>query len=408
MKNAAVAANETPAPPRSPTSDTSAVGLFGRAALIAFAVMSGVANGTLSPLLPQIEREFGTVHGNVTVTMALTVLGLGILLGSLLGGWLSDRFSRRLVMAISALVYGAAGCGIIFATSLEHVIVGRFILGIALGTMGVATFAVIGDFWDENGRNLWSGLIPAAGALAGMGLSVVAGMMADTSWRGSFLIYGVGFIAAMLSLAGIPAKRTASTRQEEVVQGVPLALLPPIILLGLIAGSIATGTAAYLPHRLADVGVDSSSGRAIAALSGAAAVVIVGFAYSRIRRFVSLDMAFVLGAAASATGLVIMAYGSSPFIVSFGMGVEGIGIGLFMPSLMVYAIERSNENNRGRVVGLMKGAIFGGPFFVQFVLEPVRLSSGASPVLAILAASAVALAIYFGIRWAQRRAPVPA
>lgn len=385
--------------PESPIS----IGLFGRATLIAFGAMSGVANSTLPPILPQIEQEFGTLQGNVTVTMILTILGPGVLIGSLLGGWLSDRSSRRLVMVTSALIYAIAGCGIMFAEMLEHVIVGRLILGVALGAMGAAAFTVIGDYWDETGRNFWSGMVPAVGALAGMGLSVVAGKMADTDWRTSFVIYAVGFVAAGLTLAGIPRKPGRQTGQSTPAKAVPRQLLPKILGFGLIVGSIATGTAAYLPHRLVEVGLDSSSGRAIASLAGAATVVAISFFYGKIRGVVSLDLAFLLGAISSGLGLMVMALGSTPFAVSFGMAVEGLGIGLLMPSLIVYAIERSEEGNRGRVVGLMKGAVFGGPFLVQFVLDPIRIGGGASPVLAILAASAGVLTLYFAARCMMQR-----
>ncbi|MBS0504091.1 MAG: MFS transporter [Proteobacteria bacterium] len=379
------------------------VGLLGRAALIAFGMMSGVANGTLSPILPQIEHEFGASSEYVTVTMALTILGLGVLIGSPLGGWLADRLGRHKVMVCSGVIYGIAGCSIMFAGSLEHVILGRLILGIALGAMGAAAYAVIGDAWDAAGRNFWSGLVTALGTLAGMTLSIVAGLLADTAWRTSFSIYAIGFVAAALALAGIAGGGSSgSASHKGPLLGIPLRLMPAILGFGLIAGSIATGTAAYLPHRMVEVGLMSSSGRAVAALSGAGAVVIVSIAYGWIRRFVSLDLAFVLAAVGSAIGLSVMAFGPTPFAVSLGLGIEGLGIGLMIPSLMIYAIELSDEANRGRVIGVMKGAVFGGPFLVQFLLDPIRLRSGASPVLAILAASAVVMAIYFLSRWLGR------
>lgn len=381
------------------------IGLFGRAALIAFGAMSGVANSTLPPILPQVEQEFGTSQGNVTVTMVLTILGPGVLIGSLLGGWLSDRFSRRLVMVTSALIYAIAGCGIMFAEMLEHVIAGRLILGIALGAMGAAVFTVIGDYWDETGRNFWSGLVPAVGAMAGMALSVIAGKIADIDWRTSFVVYAVGFVAVALASAGIPGKSGRQSEESMPAATVPRQLLFAILCFGLIVGSIATGTAAYLPHRLVDVGVDRSADRAIAALAGAATVVVIGVLYGRIRRIISLDLAFTLGSISSGIGLVAMALGATPFAVSLGMAIEGLGIGLLMPSLMIYAIERSEGGNRGRLVGLMKGAVFGGPFLVQFVLDPIRLNMGTGPVLAILATSASLLAIYFAARWLRRRRP---
>lgn len=384
--------------------NSSMIGTLGRAALIAFGVMGGVANGTLSPILPQIEHEFGTGSGQVTVTMALTILGLGVLIGSPLGGWLADKIGRRAVMICCGLIFGVAGCGIMFAGSLEQVILGRLASGIALGAMGAAAYAVIGDAWDERGRNLWSGLVTACGSLAGMALSIVAGMLADTAWRTSFLIYAVGFVAAALALAGIAGgRRVATAKSTGGLLGIPLRLMPAILGFGLIAGSIATGTAAYLPHRMVEVGLLSSSGRAVASLSGAGTVVIVGLAYGWIRRFVSLDLAFVLAASGSGLGLLVMAFGPTPLAVSFGLGIEGLGIGLLIPSLMIYAIELSDETNRGRVIGVMKGAVFGGPFLVQFLLDPIRLRAGASPVLAILAASAGVMAVYFLTRWMGRR-----
>ncbi|WP_395337000.1 MFS transporter [Novosphingobium sp. BL-8H] len=380
-----------------------AIGVLGRAALIAFATMSGVANSTLSPILPQIEREFGAAQGHVTVTMVLTVLGLGVLIGSPLGGWLADRLGHRRVMVASALLYGLAGCAVMFAGTLEQAVLGRLVVGIALGSMGAAAFSVIGDYWDEAGRNFWSGMIPSVGALAGMALSIVAGEMADAAWRSSFLIYGVGFIAALLALVGIPGRAATTRERSATATGIPLHVLPSILGFGLIVGSIATGTSAYLPHRLVDVGIVSSSGRAIAALSGAATVVLTGFAYGRIRRLISLDLAFVFGAACSGFGLLIMAYAPTAPMVSFGMAIEGVGIGVLMPSLMVYAIGLSDESNRGRVIGLMKGAIFGGPFLVQFALDPIRLHAGASAALAILSASGGVLALWFAVRWLGRR-----
>jgi MFS family permease len=379
------------------------IGLVGRAALIGFGAMSGVANGTLSPILPQIEREFGAVSGNMTVTMALTVLGLGVLIGSPLGGWLADIWGRRRVMVACGLIYGVAGCGIMLAGALEHVVAGRLVLGIALGAMGAAAFAVIGDNWEAAGRNFWSGMVTAFGALAGMALSIVAGALADTAWRASFLIYAIGFVAASLALAGIsgarPAGRATGTSSP---LGIPLRLMPAILGFGLIAGSIATGTAAYLPHRMVDVGLTSSTGRALASLSGAGTVVLVSLLYGWIRRFISLEMAFVLAALGSALGLVVMAFGPTPAAVSFGLGIEGLGIGLLMPSLMIYAIELSTEENRGRVIGVMKGAVFGGPFLVQFVLDPIRLHAGAASVLLVLSLSACVLALYFAARWLAR------
>lgn len=389
---------------RLPSETTSAPpGAIGKAALFLSGAMSGVGNGTLSAILPQIEGEFGPGHGAVTITMALTVFGLGILIGSLVGGWLADRIGRRAVMIGAGLLFGVAGCGVIFATALEHVILGRLGAGIASGAMGAAAFAVIGDSWDESGRNYWTGLVTSFASMAGMALSLVASAIADQGWRGSFVIYAVGFLGALCAAIGIATGRRIFSGKAQ--GAIALRTVPGLMLFGLIAGGIATGTAAYLPHRMVEAGVATSSARALYMLSGAATVMLVSFAYGWIRRFVSLDLAFVGAAAFSCAGLALMALGPTPGLISTGLGLEGIGLGLLMPSLIIYAINRSREDNRGRMIGLVKGAVFGGPFVIQFALDPVRLAYGAPPVLLILAAGAGSLAIWFTVK--AVRAPKP-
>lgn len=364
--------------------------------------MSGVGNGTLSAILPQIEAEFGTGTGAVTVTMALTVFGLGVLLGSLVGGWLADRIGRRAVMVGAGVLFGLSGCGVMVAGELWHVVVGRLGAGISSGAMGAAAFAVIGDAWDEKGRNFWTGMVTAFASLSGMALSLVASGIADQAWRGSFVIYGVGFLAATCAVIGIARGARGASRKE--AGAIPLAVVPGLMIFGLLAGGIATGTAAYLPHRLVEAGVTTSSQRAIYMLSGAATVMLVSFAYGWIRRFISLELAFVGAAAFSCAGLTLMALGPTPVLISTGLGIEGVGLGLLMPSLVIYAINLSREDNRGQMIGLVKGAVFGGPFLIQFALDPIRAAHGAAPVFLILAVGAAGLAGWFAFKALRVRA----
>jgi MFS family permease len=381
-------------------------GLIGIAALMLGGAMSGVGNGTLSAILPQIEAEFGAGSGAVTVTTALTVFGLGVLVGSLVGGWLADRIGRRAVMVGAGVLFGLSGCGVMFAGELWHVVAGRLGAGVSSGAMGAAAYAVIGDAWDEKGRNFWTGIVTAFASLSGMALSIVASSIADQAWRGSFVIYGIGFLAALCAGIGIARGARGSSGQQE--GAIPLAVVPGLMIFGLLAGGIATGTAAYLPHRLVEAGVTTSSARALYMLSGAATVMLVSFSYGWIRRFVSLELAFVGAAGFSCAGLTLMALGPTPVLISTGLAIEGIGLGLLMPSLVIYAINLSSEDNRGRMIGLVKGAVFGGPFLIQFALDPIRAAHGAALVFLILATGATALAGWFVVQALRARAVQPA
>ncbi|QYU70624.1 hypothetical protein J4558_11110 [Leptolyngbya sp. 15MV] len=129
--------------------------------------------------------------------------------------------------------------------------------------------------------------------------------------------------------------------------------------------------------------------------------------YGWIRRFISLEMAFVGAAGFSCAGLMLMALGPTPVLISTGLGIEGIGLGLLMPSLVIYAINRSSDDTRGRMIGLVKGAVFGGPFLIQFALDPLRAAHGASVVFLILAVGAACLAGWFAVQALRARLPQP-
>lgn len=62
--------------------------------------------------------------------------------------------------------------------------------------------------------------------------------------------------------------------------------------------------------------------------------------------------------------------------------MEGFGIGLLLPNLNIHAILKAHDGNRAQAVGILKGAVAGGPFLIQFALEPVSNFGG--PELALL------------------------
>ena len=385
------------------------LGPMGKAAVLMAGVLSGAGNSTLSAILPSIEAEYGMFSGGISVTTAFTIFGLGMLFGSVGGGWLSDRMGRRAVMVGSGLLFAIAGCSVMLADSLLHVVIARFFTGLSSGAAMVAAYAVIGDSFDDKGRNQWTGLVTAFAALMGIGLAIFAASLADVGWRLSFSIYAVGFLAAIAAFFGIAAFRRVADR----VKGAPLALLVAavLLLLGLGVGAITTGTAAYMPYRLMDIGVVTNTARALYAIPAGLMVVVVSMAYGFIRRFVSLELAFILGGVLAAAGMAGMALLESPPVVSAMLGVAGAGMGLIVPSLMIYAIGVSNNETRGAAIGIARGAMFGGPFLIQLALDPVRASSGVSTVLLVIAGMAALLALFFPLRsmmGGAKTAPPPA
>lgn len=120
----------------------------------------------------------------------------GTVLGSLLGGWPTDRFGRRATLLWIGLLYvvSAVGCG--FATGVTSFIAARFIGGLGIGISTVAAPLYISEISPPAYR----------GRLAGMfQFNIVFGIL--VAFASNYLLAGVGENAWrwMLGVAAFPS-----------------------------------------------------------------------------------------------------------------------------------------------------------------------------------------------------------
>ncbi|WP_212567616.1 MULTISPECIES: MFS transporter [unclassified Pseudonocardia] len=86
-----------------------------------------------------LKLALGISDAQLTLVNTATVLGG--LVGRLLGGWLADRYGRRLSLSFNLLVYSLGGLVSAVALNYEMLLASRFVVGIGLGgefTIGIA------------------------------------------------------------------------------------------------------------------------------------------------------------------------------------------------------------------------------------------------------------------------------
>jgi AAHS family 4-hydroxybenzoate transporter-like MFS transporter len=80
---------------------------------------------------PQITKALGVDRG--AMGQVFGAGNFGILLGSLLFGYVGDQFGRKVGAIGGVLAYSLPAIGVLFATSVEHLVVLRFIAGLGIG-----------------------------------------------------------------------------------------------------------------------------------------------------------------------------------------------------------------------------------------------------------------------------------
>lgn len=155
---------------------------------------SSLVNDMYLPTIPAMMKEFHTTPSMTELSISATMLGLGI--GSVLWGSLSDRYGRKRILLGSLGVFVCGTIASMFSPSIHFFNICRLFQGLGAGGSMVLSMSIPADRYM--GRQL-AVLMSLVGALNGFVPAVaplIGGFMADDfGWRGIFMVLlmiGVG------------------------------------------------------------------------------------------------------------------------------------------------------------------------------------------------------------------------
>jgi len=166
------------------------------------------------PSLPTLEREFIAHPAQVQLTLAAYFIGMA--LGQIPYGALSDRWGRRPPMLLGTILYTLATVGCALATSVEMMIACRFLQALGGCSIMVVVRAIVRDLFSPlEGAKVLSTLLLVMGVAPIMGPLIGGWLMLGFGWRAIFwalAIYGaLGLLTIWLAF---PETRKPGTAQQ--------------------------------------------------------------------------------------------------------------------------------------------------------------------------------------------------
>jgi DHA1 family bicyclomycin/chloramphenicol resistance-like MFS transporter len=165
------------------------------------------------PTLPAIARDYGTSAAAVQLTLSTFFVGMA--LGQLFFGPLSDRIGRRPTILIGCAVYVAASLFCALAPSIEALVAGRFFQALGCCAAMVTCRAIVRDRYDHRDSARIFSLLMLVLAIAPLLAPTVGGWIAlAAGWHAVFYAFvAVGIAIAFAVGFRLDESRSAATAQ---------------------------------------------------------------------------------------------------------------------------------------------------------------------------------------------------
>lgn len=172
------------------------------------------------PSLPAIGRDFVVDAATVQRTMSAFFIGMAI--GQIAYGPMSDRFGRRPALLVGLGIYMLASLGCAFAPTIDWLVAGRFAQALGACAGQVVTRAIVRDrYRHQDSARIFSLLTLVLGVAPLIAPSLGAWLITFANWRVIFAVLsGTGIVVAIAVATRLTESRSAVTAAQAAGESV--------------------------------------------------------------------------------------------------------------------------------------------------------------------------------------------
>lgn len=332
---------------------------------------------------PQIMQIFGTSAAMVQGSLTAGLLGLS--LGQIIIGTLSDVYGRRKPLLISMIIYFLSSIGCVFATNIEIFIFLRFIQGFAGSAGLVISRAIARDKFSGLELTKFFALLSTVNSVAPL-LSPLAGgvIVSYTSWVGVFIFTGlIGIYLTIITIWKIKESLSKEKRVNSNVKAIlgnykTLLLNRTFMGYALASGILYAGMFGYIaasPFVFQNIyGVSPQVFSALFAFNGIGIMVgaqVVKQLAGRVKEQTILRIGLVLNFITSAAVLIVVLFHGPLLVLVLSFFLLNLALGIVGPMSFRLAIE-----SQGHIAGTASALLGVLPFLLGSIASPLAGIAG--------------------------------
>ena len=180
--------------------------------LACYEIINYLANDMYLPALPSMIHDLGINTGLAQQTITAWFFGASSL--HLLLGPVSDRFGRRPVLLIGGVLFTTATWICAFTSSINALLIARFIQGAVVSTLSTAGYASIHETYDRKQAIQILALMSSVAMLAPAFGPLMGGIFLQwLNWRGIFVFLALSASIIWLGLCFVMPETHSSTQR---------------------------------------------------------------------------------------------------------------------------------------------------------------------------------------------------
>lgn len=174
--------------------------------ILSLSLLTVMAGAAVAPALGVIKEHFAGSN-QLFVQMIISMPALFIVITNLFFPALARRFGAKTLVIAGLTLYTVGGCAAGMFDSIALVLAMRALVGIGVGIIMPLSTGLLSYYFEPERQERLMGLSSAMNQAGGVIATLISGLLANISWRLSFLVYLMGLISIVLCLAFMPNDR---------------------------------------------------------------------------------------------------------------------------------------------------------------------------------------------------------
>lgn len=227
----------------------------------------------VTPILGVLKERYSE-YGTTMIQLLQSAVYLLIIVGALLLGWFTTKFSKKKIATIAAVWVGVFGLIPMLFDGFEVMLVCRIMIGFGYGLLNPLTLTIIADLVEPEERAGYMGMHVVGmgtGAIVG---NMLGGVLAGIGYQYFYLIYLIPFLCmtgiqfTLPKMLPVERKKVKSAKLNGKVYAILAASLFQLLLLDAFSINAGIYMAEFISESTALMGIVNTINAIFALLTG--------------------------------------------------------------------------------------------------------------------------------------------